>query len=143
MTSLEELLRERLATAFESVAGEPVDPAVRRSQHADFHSDAALGLARTLGARPRSIAERVVAAARLDDVCSSVEISGPGFINLVVANSLLGELLLAATADDRLGVAPDDAPETIVVDYSALIAAKEMHVGHLLSTIIGDATVRL
>ena len=70
--SLEELLRERLATAFESVAGEPVDPAVRRSQHADFQSDAALALARQ--ARPAAratIAERVVAARELADLCSA------------------------------------------------------------------------
>src|SRR5215208_6789367 len=143
MMALEELLRERLATAFESVAGERVDPAVRRSQQADFQSDGALALARKLTSNPRAIAERVVEAARLDDVCSSVEVSGPGFINLMVANSLLGQLLLEASADDRLGVAPDDRPETIIVDYSAPNAAKEMHVGHLRSTIIGDALSRV
>jgi arginyl-tRNA synthetase len=140
---LEELLRQRLATAFESVAGEPVDPAVRRSQHADFQSDAALGLARTLKDNPRAIAERVVAAADLAAVCTTVQISGPGFINLTVADTLLGELLADATADERLGVAPAQRPERVTVDYSGPNAAKEMHVGHLRSTIIGDAVVRL
>src|SRR4051812_31606218 len=143
MSYLEELLRQRLATAFESVAGEPVDPAVRRSQHADFQSDAALGLARRLSINPRAIAERVVAAAALDDVCTTVEISGPGFINLTVSDALLGEMLANATADERLGVAPAERPERVTVDYSGPNAAKEMHVGHLRSTIIGDAVVRL
>jgi arginyl-tRNA synthetase len=143
MTSLEEVLRQRLATAFESVAGQPVDPAVRRSRHADFQSDAALGLARQLRSHPRTIAERVVAAADLADLCSSVEISGPGFINLTVADTLLGEQLADAAADERLGVAPAAEPERVAVDYSAPNAAKEMHVGHLRSTIIGDAVVRL
>ncbi|MEV4619027.1 arginine--tRNA ligase [Asanoa sp. NPDC049573] len=143
MGNLEDLLRQRMATAFTSVAGERVDPVVRRSQHADFQSDAALGLARRLGRNPRAIAEEVVAAAQLDDVCAKVEISGPGFVNLTVANPVLGRLLAKVCADDRLGVAPADHPETITIDYSAPNAAKEMHVGHLRSTIIGDAAVRL
>lgn len=143
MAYLEELLRQRLATAFESVAGEPVDPAVRRSQHADFQSDAALGLSRKLAGNPRAIAERVVIAADLGDVCSKVEISGPGFINLTLIDGLLDRLLAEAGRDERLGVPVSDHPETVTIDYSAPNAAKEMHVGHLRSSIIGDAAVRL
>ncbi|MGE7436031.1 arginine--tRNA ligase, partial [Kitasatospora sp. NPDC001175] len=143
MTNLEELLHQRLTTAYEAVSGLSIDPLVRRSQHAHFQSDAALPLARRIGGNPRELAAAVAAEAQLDDLCSSVGISGPGFVNLTVSDAALGRLLAKIADDDRLGVPLVERPETVVVDYSGPNAAKEMHVGHLRSTIIGDAAVRL
>ncbi len=140
--SLESVLHARLGAAFAAVAGAPVDPVLRRSQHADFQADGALGLARRLGRPPREVAAAVLAADPLEDLCAEAAVAGPGFLNLTLRADVLSTMVAEMAAGERLGVAAAE-PETVVVDYSAPNAAKEMHVGHLRSTIIGDAVARL
>jgi arginyl-tRNA synthetase len=119
------------------------DPLIRPSAFADFQSNVAPALARQLGRQPREIAGLIAGRLGGSPMVERAEVSGPGFINITVRDAWLGETATAQLSDPRLGVETTTQPQHVVVDYSAPNVAKEMHVGHLRTTIVGDAFVRV
>ncbi|MCP8349557.1 arginine--tRNA ligase [Pseudomonas sp. FBF18] len=115
----------------------------RDKTHGDFASNIAMMLAKPAGLKPRDLAEKLIAALPADPQVSKVEIAGPGFLNFFQNTQALASRLDAALADARLGVHKAGATQKVVIDMSAPNLAKEMHVGHLRSTIIGDAVARV
>ncbi len=124
-------------------AYENVDPALRRSDRADYQANGALSLAKALGRKPRDVAAAIAEHLDLSAIADRVEIAGPGYINLTLSQQFLGEAVSGVAADPRLGIGLVSAPETVVVDYSAPNVAKDLHVGNLRSTIIGDSLCRV
>jgi arginyl-tRNA synthetase len=119
------------------------DPLIRPSAFADFQSNVALALAKQLDRQPREIAGLIAARLRGSAMFERVEVSGPGFINITLRDAWLGAAATAQLGDPRLGVEVTGHPQHVIVDYSSPNVAKEMHVGHLRTTIVGDAFVRV
>ena len=159
MQSLLEQLRRHVTFAIRAAFGEAAaagDPQVRASaepKFGDYQCNAAMSMAKAVGAKPRDVAQKIVdalaASPEVQSIFESPEIAGPGFVNLRLKDSFLsarlGEIPVQTPARDRLGIDGVDkqSRETVVVDYSSPNVAKQMHVGHLRSTIIGDTIARV
>ncbi|KGK00378.1 arginine--tRNA ligase [Thalassotalea sp. ND16A] len=144
--NIRQLLNEKVKAAMVA-AGLPEDtnPAVSassRPQFGDYQANGVMGAAKKLKTNPRALAQTVLDNLELNDIAEKLELAGPGFINIHLNKDWLAQQLAVAATDSKLNVSQNPSPKTVVVDYSAPNLAKEMHVGHLRSTIIGDAVVR-
>jgi arginyl-tRNA synthetase len=152
MQTIASQLEAAFRTAIRDAFGIDADPLIGPSQNekfGDYQSNAAMGLAKQVAEKtgqktnPRQVAEQIKAKLQLGDLASEVSIAGPGFINVKLNPTFLAQLLQQVGASDRLGIDRVTKPQTVVIDYSAPNIAKEMHVGHIRTTILGDAMARM
>ena len=138
---------EREAAAAFAAAGIADSPVVlqptKNAEHGDFQINGVMGAAKKAKQNPRELAQKVAEALADNAVIESAEVAGPGFINLRLRPEFLAQNIHAALNDARFGIAKTDKPQTVVIDYSSPNLAKEMHVGHLRSSIIGDSISRV
>ena len=149
MTSILEQLQNSVSQALLSAFGEeyahtnPLVAATKNPKFGDYQSNVALSLAKPLKQNPRAIAQTIIDNLQIDDMCETPTIAGPGFVNFTLKSNYIGQLLSQIQPDERLGIPEVQPSQKVIVDFSSPNIAKEMHVGHLRSTIIGDAIARI
>jgi arginyl-tRNA synthetase len=149
MTSILQQLQASVSQALLSAFGDeladtdPLVAATNNPKFGDYQSNVALSLAKPLKQNPRAIAQAIIDHLQVDEMCEPPTIAGAGFINFALKPSYLSQLLSQIQSDERLGISQVQPSSKVIVDFSSPNIAKEMHVGHLRSTIIGDAIARI